>query len=67
MRLRNDRGRLRSVLFATAFAFALPCSTEALCQTVSQINLTTDNQDFLTTQGFAAAAHVDPNLINPWG
>ena len=67
MRLRVDRTHLRTALFATALAFALPFSTEALGQTVSQINLTTDNQDFLTSQGFTPAANVDPNLINPWG
>jgi uncharacterized protein (TIGR03118 family) len=67
MRLRIDRARLQAVLYATAVAFALPCSTEALCQAVSQINLTTDDQAFLVSQGFAPAANVDPNLINPWG
>jgi uncharacterized protein (TIGR03118 family) len=67
MRLRVDRGRLRSFLLATAFVFALPCSTEALSQAVAQINLTTDDQGFLTSQGFTQAANVDPNLINPWG
>ena len=67
MSLRIDRAHLRTVLYATAFAFALPCSTEALCQAVSQINLTTDDQAFLVSQGFAPATNVDPNLINPWG
>jgi len=58
---------LRTILFATALAFAIPFSTEASSQSVSQINLVTDNQDFLTSQGFTKAAFVDPNLINPWG
>jgi len=30
-------------------------------------SLVTDDQAFLTGLGFPAAAHVDPNLINPWG
>ena len=33
----------------------------------SQTNLVTDNQANLAADGFAPAAHVDPNLINPWG
>jgi uncharacterized protein (TIGR03118 family) len=67
MRLHVDRAHLRTALFATAFVLALPYSIEASSQTVTQINLVTDNQDFLTSQGFSAAANVDPNLINPWG
>jgi uncharacterized protein (TIGR03118 family) len=30
-------------------------------------DLTTDDNTFLTSLGFPAATHVDPNLINPWG
>ena len=33
----------------------------------SQANLVTDNQANLATAGFTAAAHVNPNLVNPWG
>ncbi len=32
-----------------------------------QADLVTDNQTNLTNDGFPAAAHVDPNLVNPWG
>jgi uncharacterized protein (TIGR03118 family) len=69
MRLRIDRARLRTALFAGVFAFALPYSTEALSATqiVSQTNLVTDDAAFLASQGFLPAAHVDANLINPWG
>ncbi len=35
--------------------------------TFSQINLVTDSQTNLVSDGYAAAANVDPNLINPWG
>jgi len=62
-----SKARLRTALFATALAFALPFSTEASSQAVSQVNLTTDDQAFLLSQGFAPANNVDPNLINPWG
>ena len=32
-----------------------------------QSNLVTDDQAFLTSQGYTPAAHVDPLLQNPWG
>jgi len=32
-----------------------------------QTNLVTDDQAALAAEGFAPAAFVDPNLINPWG
>jgi uncharacterized protein (TIGR03118 family) len=67
MRLCIDRAPLRTAVSGAAFALALSCSTQAFCQTVSQINLTTDDQAFLVSQGFAPAANVDPRLINPWG
>src|SRR3954447_284426 len=57
--------RLRTTVVAGAIA--LSCSTAAFTQVVQQINLTTDNNAFLVSQGFAPAAHEDPNLINPWG
>ena len=58
---------LRTAMFATALAFALPFSTAASSQSVSQINLTTDDPGFLTGLGFAPAQNIDPNLKNPWG
>jgi uncharacterized protein (TIGR03118 family) len=66
---RIQRARLRTALFAaTALAFTLPYSTEALSATqVGQINLVTDNAAFLASQGFTPAATVDPSLVNPWG
>jgi len=67
MRLRIDRARLRTALLATAAAFALPCSTQALGQIAQQIDLVTDDNAFLVSQGFAPANTVDPNLVNPWG
>jgi len=33
----------------------------------NQINLVTDDQANLTGSGYAPAAKVDPNLVNPWG
>jgi uncharacterized protein (TIGR03118 family) len=33
----------------------------------SETNLVTDNQTVLASLGFAPAAHVDPQLVNPWG
>jgi uncharacterized protein (TIGR03118 family) len=57
--------RLRTKVFVGAVA--LSCSTAAFTQVVQQINLTTDNNAFLVSQGFAPAAHEDSNLINPWG
>lgn len=35
--------------------------------TYIQNNLVTDNQAFLTSQGFTPAAFVDQSLVNPWG
>jgi len=35
--------------------------------TFSQLNLVTDSQTNLVSDGYAPAANVDPNLINPWG
>ncbi len=32
-----------------------------------QVNLVTDDQQNLINDGYAPAAHVDPNLVNPWG
>jgi len=67
MRLRKNRGRLRPALLAASFALALPYSTQAISQQVSQTNLVTDSNAFLISQGMSAATTQDPNLINPWG
>ena len=67
MRLRVDKAHMRKALLATAFAFGFSISSGAASQTVDQINLTTDDQAFLISQGFAPANNVDPHLINPWG
>ncbi|MBA2919051.1 MULTISPECIES: TIGR03118 family protein [Sphingomonas] len=42
-------------------------SASAANQSVAQINLVTDDQMFLASQGFAPAATQDADLINPWG
>jgi len=44
-------------------ALAMP----ALGADYAQTNLVTDNASALAAAGYAPAAHVDPNLINPWG
>ena len=67
MRLYKQGTSVRRVLLATAAAFGLACSSQAWGQVAQQINLTTDDNTFLVSQGFAPAANVDPNLINPWG
>jgi len=67
MGLRTHGSRLRTALFATAAMVALPYSSQALGQIANQINLVTDDQAFLASQGFAPANTTDPNLINPWG
>jgi uncharacterized protein (TIGR03118 family) len=61
---RKSRAKLIVPLIASAvLAFALPARADPYLET----NLVTDNQAFLTGAGYAPAAHVDPNLINPWG
>jgi uncharacterized protein (TIGR03118 family) len=67
MRPRIHKASLRIALLASTFAIALPCSTEAFGQIAQQINLVTDNAEFLASQGFTPANTVDPHLINPWG
>jgi uncharacterized protein (TIGR03118 family) len=42
-------------------------SVSASSASYTQANLVTDNQTVLMNQGFAPAAHTDPNLVNPWG
>ena len=63
----KSRRRMHTFLFATALTFAGAYSSPALGQAIQQINLTTDSNEFLISQGMTPAAHVDPNLINPWG
>jgi uncharacterized protein (TIGR03118 family) len=48
-----------SALLFDASAYAAPI--------VNQTDLVTDNQTVLTGLGYAPAAQVDPQLINPWG
>jgi uncharacterized protein (TIGR03118 family) len=67
MRLHKQGTSVRRALFATAAAFGLACSSQAWGQVAQQINLTTDSNTFLVSQGFTPAANVDPNLVNPWG
>ena len=67
MRLRQKGRPVRAALLASAATLALPFSTQALGQIAQQINLTTDDNTFLVSQGFTPAANVDPHLINPWG
>src|SRR5215467_2402080 len=67
MGLRRHGSPLRMALLATAATIALPYSSQAVGQVAQQINLVTDNQAFLASQGFAPANTQDANLINPWG
>jgi len=56
---------LASLLAASAFWLVVtPAHADSSFQLTS---LVTDDQTILTGLGFPAAAHVDPNLINPWG
>jgi len=54
---------LAGVALTGIAAFAAPAAASGYAQT----NLVTDNQAALAAAGYAPAAHVDPNLINPWG
>jgi uncharacterized protein (TIGR03118 family) len=67
MHVRKTGVGLRSALYGAACALALACSTEAAAQIAQQIDLVTDDNGFLTSQGMPAANTVDTNLINPWG
>jgi uncharacterized protein (TIGR03118 family) len=58
----------RPVLLAAAFfSFAASGAGQAADVRVAQANLVTDDQAALTALGFAAAAHMDANLIDPRG
>ena len=50
-----------------ALALALLALPAAADPIYSLTPLVTDDQDALADEGFAPAATVDPNLINPWG
>ncbi len=63
----KHESRLRTALFATVAVLTFPCSSQALGQIAHQINLVTDDQAFLASQGFSPANVTDPHLINPWG
>lgn len=63
------RARLRSwprraLLTLALLATATAAQAAPLYQ---QINLVTDDAAALAAEGFAPAAFVDPNLVNPWG
>ena len=55
--------RKSRIVSAAALLLAAASANAAYVQT----NLVTDDQAFLTSQGYAPAAFVDPHLINPWG
>jgi uncharacterized protein (TIGR03118 family) len=57
-------GLIASLLAASALSGV---ATPAHASSFEITSLVTDDQTFLTGLGFPAAAHVDPNLINPWG
>src|SRR5215467_8424091 len=57
-------GLVTSLLAASALSGVV---TSAHAGSLQLTSLVTDDQTVLTGLGFPAAAHVDPNLINPWG
>jgi len=59
--------RIRAIGFAVAASTFMFWASPSAAQYVAQTNLVTDNQEALANLGFAPAAFVDPNLINPWG
>lgn len=62
--------RLRSWPRRTLLAlglFAAAAASAHAAPLYQQINLVTDDQAALAAEGFAPAAFVDPNLVNPWG
>lgn len=67
MRMRSA-SRRRATLFGTTSAVLMAASSAvAANQSVTQVNLVTDSQSFLASQGFTPAATEDADLINPWG
>ena len=60
--------RLVSKVIAPLFsASILVFTVSAHANPIEQTNLVTDNQSVLMGLGYAPAAHLDPNLVNPWG
>ncbi len=58
----------RSLLLAgAAMTTAAALAAPAMAGGYAQSNLVTDDQAALAAAGYAPAAHVDPNLVNPWG
>jgi uncharacterized protein (TIGR03118 family) len=58
----------RTVLLASAaLATCAVVATAATAGGYAQTNLVTDSQAALATAGYAPAANVDTNLVNPWG
>jgi uncharacterized protein (TIGR03118 family) len=53
-----------SVIVAVALVGA---AAPAHASVYLQTDLTTDDNTFLKSLGYPAAANVDPNLVNPWG
>jgi uncharacterized protein (TIGR03118 family) len=58
----------RTLLLAGAsLSASVALAPAALAGDYQQTNLVTDSQAALAAGGYSPAAHVDPNLINPWG
>lgn len=69
MRIFVPASTLRMAICGAAAAAALAglSPATAASQLVTEVNLVTDSQAFLASQGFTAAATEDRSLINPWG
>lgn len=67
MRLHHALRRHVALLGTASAAFLAATSANAASQSVSQFNLVTDSQAFLTSQGYDPAVTEDRSLINPWG
>ncbi|THD56440.1 TIGR03118 family protein [Phenylobacterium sp.] len=63
----NSRSWRAALLAGAALALGAALAAPAGASGYAQTNLVTDNQAALAAAGYAPAAHVDPNLINPWG
>ena len=58
----------RTLLLAgAALTMGAGLAAPAMAGGYAQTNLVTDDQAALTALGYAPAAQVDPNLVNPWG
>ena len=62
----NSKSRAKLIVPLVASALLAYASPARAGDTI-ETNLVTDDQAFLTSLGYAPAAHVDSNLINPWG